>query len=119
MRALASSAMYPAEVTNAVTRETLDGVTWDGFNVYTVGKMVWVRGQVTLTAEGVFSSWTTVATGLPAPLKAVYDVSASRAASTYYRPLDIQVTADGTMKIRYGAANGGWMYMFNLVYAAK
>lgn len=119
MRALASGAMYPTEVTSAVTRETLDGVTWDGFNVYTVGKMVWVRGQVTLTAEGVFSSWTTVASGLPAPVKAVYDVSASRAASAYYRPLDIQVTADGTMKIRYGAATGGRAYMFNLAYAAK
>lgn len=119
MRALASGAMYPGEVTDAVTRETLDGVTWDGFNVYTVGKMVWVRGMITLTTDGVFSSWTTVATGLPAPVKAVYEASASRAPSTYYRPLDIQVTADGTMKIRYGAATGGYMYMFNLAYAAK
>lgn len=119
MRALASGAMYPAEVTDAVTRETLDGVTWDGFNVYTVGKMVWVRGMITLTTDGVFSSWTTVATGLPTPVKAVYEASASRAPSTYYRPLDIQVTADGTMKIRYGAATGGYMYMFNLAYAAK
>lgn len=119
MRALASGAMYPGEVTDAVTRETLDGVTWDGFNVYTVGKMVWVRGMIRLTADGVFSSWTTVATGLPAPVNNVFESSASRAASGYYQPLDIQVTTAGNMKIRYGADTGGYMYMFNLAYAAK
>lgn len=96
------------------TRPAVDGVSWSGFSVYSDGRVVWVKALITLTDAGVSDSWLTVATGLPIPPATVW-VAVPGRASTYSRPLDLQITTDGDLKIRYGASSG-WMYMANIAY---
>lgn len=119
LTALKLEALLPladgVEAVSGTARPTVEGVSWSGFRAYSDGRTVWVRAMITLTDEGVSSSWLTVATGLPIPPAAVYTTAPSRA-TTYYRPLDIMISTDGELKIRYGASNGGWMYMANITY---
>ncbi len=99
----------------STTQLTVTGVAMEGLYVYTIGKMAYVRAQITLSEGGVYTSWTNVASGLPTPLRAVYNQCAGRA-TTYSRPLDIVVTTDGYLQIRNGANNGGYMYFISECY---
>lgn len=114
-RAVTSGAMYPKDVTSAAAQLTVDGVSIYTLHIYTIGKMAWVHGQVILTAEGVYTSFTPIVTGLPKPPVYIYDQSPMRTAE-YNRPMEYSVTMDGTLRIRYGVGGTGWSYLINLCY---
>ena len=115
VRAITSGAMYPVSVTGNITLDDVTGVTVAELYAYTVGKMAWVRGQVTISDGGVYTSWKSIAAGLPKPVEYVYDQCAARS-TAFSRALDVSVTTGGELRIRYGANNGGWMYFINLCY---
>lgn len=107
-----TSDMSPAMAT--VTALTVTGVAMDNLYAYTIGKMAYVRAQITISEGGVYTSWKNIASGLPAPLRTVYDQCAARS-SAFSRALDLNVTTDGYLRISYGA-NNGWMYYVNICY---
>lgn len=63
------------------------------------------------------SSWTTIATGLPAPMAQLKTVATTWAAS-YARGLAVSVETDGTMKCIYGKASSTYALVFSYVTAA-
>ena len=96
----------------SISLPTVAELTTDNIFCYQSGKVVMVYIAVTLSAA--LSNATTVATGLPAPARDVYQV-VNTWASSYRRPIRAHLTASGDLTFQYGYATS---YNHVLVYLA-
>lgn len=90
------------------TTLSVSGVTFGSFYVYQSAGVCMITLEFTLS--GAKSSWTSIATGLPAPATASLQSpvawldTATGWDTSYKRPTRVQITAAGELRIRYGEA---------------
>lgn len=98
------------------TALSVPGVTFGSFYVYQSAGVCMITLEFALS--GAMSSWTPIATGLPAPATASLQSpvgwfdTATGWDTSYKRPTRVQITATGELRIRYGA-DGNYRISFS------